>query len=112
MCASRWMRGRASSTARWTTRLSAFRFLLLFFLVGEVSVADGKKAGTTPSFLVAPLSFALHVTAFAKLGRVSVRERCACLFTVILRWPRSGFKRSSAVGRASQRNRTCLISRC
>ena len=66
MCASRRMRGRASGTAGWTQRLSAFRFLYLF---GEVSVAGRTKAGTTPSLFFRTLLRTLTVAVFAKLGR-------------------------------------------
>ena len=52
MCAPCWVRGRASSTAGWIMRLSAFRFLYL--LLGEVSVSDGKRQ--VPPLLFPPRS--------------------------------------------------------
>jgi hypothetical protein len=52
-------------------RLSAFRFLL--FLLGEASVADSEKAGTTPSFSVGHLLFALQ--SWRQLRNSGARER-------------------------------------
>jgi hypothetical protein len=60
-----------------TMRLSAFRFL--FLMRGEASVADRNKAGTTPSFSIARLFFALQSwRCLHDSGANALREReCA-----------------------------------